>query len=370
MFKNLKQTNFKLQNLDQVYTRLLNKKIEHAQIKKVNSVTKIIGAQAKILNNINYYLKKTININTLIDFFDYFILILVILTLAVQAGNFILLLSSIINYLCNEFFNVNSSDLITCMVETNNTTNTTNTTTTKIIHSDGSWSNAVISIFIYGSGVLGFKLLRNGGTPGFRTFIILGTLAGLRRDALSKFVSNSINDPEFVKIHYFNWLWKTIWLDATKGEASVYLDKDAETLSKISEVTTNKFASSGGNLGEVVDKFLNGLFDNLKFLLEPVQVDYSNAVLAEQIHDLSIILFIFSILIIGMIIVLLFNIFIYINMDKIIKFFNNKFIKWYLVFNKKFIAIEIFMLGSTIIYFMYNLSVGIRFIATHPIIIN
>ena len=57
--KNLKQTNFKLQNLDQVYTRLLNKKIEHAQIKKVNSVTKIIGAQAKILNNINlgYVLK-------------------------------------------------------------------------------------------------------------------------------------------------------------------------------------------------------------------------------------------------------------------------------------------------------------------------
>ena len=87
-------------------------------------------------------------------------------------------------------------------------------------------------------------------------------------------------------------------------------------------------------------------------------------------NNATIILFIFSILIIGMIIVLLFNIFIYINMDKIIKFFNNKFIKWYLVFNKKFIAIEIFMLGSTIIYFMYNLSVGIRFIATHPIIIN
>ena len=254
------------------------------------------------------------------------------------------------------------------MVETNNTTNTattTNTTTTKIIHSDGSWNNTVRSLFIYGSGVLRFKLLRNGGSPGSRTFIIVSTLAG---DAISKFVSNSINDPEFVKNHYFNW--KTIWPDATKGEASVDLDKDAETLSKISEVTTNKFASSGGNLGEVVDKFLNGLFDNLKFLLEPVQVDYSNAVLAEQIHDLSIILFIFSILIIGMIIVLLFNIFIYINMDKIIKFFNNKFIKWYLVFNKKFIAIEIFMLGSTIIYFMYNLSVGIRFIATHPIIIN
>ena len=53
--QNLKQTNFKLQNLDQVYTRLLNKKIEHAQIKKVNSETKIIGTQAKILNNISLY---------------------------------------------------------------------------------------------------------------------------------------------------------------------------------------------------------------------------------------------------------------------------------------------------------------------------
>ena len=51
--QNLKQTNFKLQNLDQVYTRLLNKKIEHAQIKKVNSVTKIIAQakEAKSLNN-------------------------------------------------------------------------------------------------------------------------------------------------------------------------------------------------------------------------------------------------------------------------------------------------------------------------------
>ena len=51
--QNLKQTNFKLQNLDQVYTRLLNKKIEHAQIKKVNSETKIIAQakEAKSLNN-------------------------------------------------------------------------------------------------------------------------------------------------------------------------------------------------------------------------------------------------------------------------------------------------------------------------------
>lgn len=57
-------------------------------------------------------------------------------------------------------------------------------------------------------------------------------------------------------------------------------------------------------------------------------------------------------------------------MDKIIKFFNNNFISWYLVLNKKFISIEIFILGSTKLYFMYTLSIGIRFIVTHPIIIN
>ena len=72
----------------------------------------------------------------------------------------------------------------------------------------------------------------------------------------------------------------------------------------------------------------------------------------------------------GLIIVLIFNMFIYINMDRFINFFNNKFIKWYLVLNKKFISIEIFILGTTILYFMYTLSIGIRFIATHPIIIN
>ena len=57
-------------------------------------------------------------------------------------------------------------------------------------------------------------------------------------------------------------------------------------------------------------------------------------------------------------------------MDKIINYFNNKFFKWYLIFNKKMIGIEILILGSSIIYFMFNLINGIYFIATHPVIIN
>ena len=113
-----------------------------------------------------------------------------------------------------------------------------------------------------------------------------------------------------------------------------------------------------------------GIFNELKNILEPVSVNYSNEVLANQIYDLSILLFILSLTIVILIIFLLINITLYINMDRIIKIFNNKFIKWYLWTNKKFLSIEIFILGTTILYFMHSLITGIRFIATHPIIIN
>ena len=70
-----------------------------------------------------------------------------------------------------------------------------------------------------------------------------------------------------------------------------------------------------------------------------------------------------SILILG----LLINVLIVINGDKIINFFTNKYIKLYVKWNMKLIGLEVFGLGASILYFMYNLSMGIRFIATHPI---
>ena len=60
-----------------------------------------------------------------------------------------------------------------------------------------------------------------------------------------------------------------------------------------------------------------------------------------------------SLIIVGLIIVLLLNIILYINMDRIINFFNNKYVKWYLVINKKFLTVEIFILGGTILYFIF-----------------
>jgi hypothetical protein len=120
----------------------------------------------------------------------------------------------------------------------------------------------------------------------------------------------------------------------------------------------------------MLNTYINGIFEQFKFILEPIQVNYSNEILANQIYDLSILLFILSIIITGLIIVLIFNILILIYMDRFINYFKNKYIRWYLFFNKKIIKIEIFILGISILYFMYTLSNGILFIATHPIVIN
>ena len=305
---------------------------------------------------------RTLNLHTITNIIDCFILIIVIFALV---GNFIFLVSSLIHILC-EFFNVSGYNFICQMVgdnaPTETTTNISNTTTT-IIHSDGSWSNTIRSLFIYGTGAYRLHFLRAGGTPGSRAFVITSTIV---TDTVTRVINNTINDPSYVKNNYMNW--KAIWLNQSEGSAGVQVD--TETLNKLSNVTKNNFVGDGSNINELVQSLINSIFENLQFILEPVQVNYSTEMLADQIYHISILLFIVSILITGLIIVLLLNIFLYINMDRIINYFNNKFIKWYLTFNKKILGMEIFLLGGTILYFMYSLSVGLRFIATHPIIIN
>jgi hypothetical protein len=91
--------------------------------------------------------------------------------------------------------------------------------------------------------------------------------------------------------------------------------------------------------------------------------------LADQIYGLSIILFVLSVLIIGLLIAFMINVIILVYSDKLKEYFTNKYIRWYIAFNKKIIGIEICFLGGSILYFMYTLSYGIHFIATHPIII-
>lgn len=259
-----------------------------------------------------------------------------------------------------------TTDII-CNMISNSDHSTSHNTTVQITHTDAGWSNSIRQIFIYGTGVFRLSLLRSGGTPGQRTFVIATTLAS---EATTKALNNAINDPSYVKNHINNW--KQIWKDSETIE--IHVDNDNDSMSLINENMTqsnDNFNNFMGNqLNDFSDKFLNNIIDILKPVLSPVQVEYSNVLLADQIYGISIILFILSVLIIILLLAFMFNILILVYSDKLMNLFTNKYIRWYIAFNKKIIGIEICFLGGSILYFMYVLSYGIHFIATHPIIIN
>lgn len=322
---------------------------------------------SQIKSNILHYLislkgtKNSFNFNTMINYLDFLLLTIVIFALL---GDLLFLLSSIINHLI-EFYSINGLNIIHHVADTNSNVNITNNTTTTIIHDGGSWSNGIRSLIIYGAGGYRLILLRNVGYPGSRAFIIGSTIVGY---ALSRVLIHTINDPEYVRSHVTSW--RVLWKNFNRGEASVNVDPETINKLKPSSVINNKFIGGEDSLFNLSKELLNGIFDKLKFILEPVQVPYSNEILSQQINDLSILLFILSLSIFGLIVILLLNIVLYINMDRIINFFKNKFIRGYLLLNKKFLGLEIFMLGGTILWFMYSLIKAIHFIATHPIIIN
>ena len=112
------------------------------------------------------------------------------------------------------------------------------------------------------------------------------------------------------------------------------------------------------------------ILEHLKDFIAPQPSNFTVEVLSNQIHDISIILFVLSIVILLLIIALLFNIFILINSDRIINFFNNRYIKWYVGITMKFIGLEVFFLGGIIICLMHSLITGIQYIVQHPVIIT
>ena len=81
-------------------------------------------------------------------------------------------------------------------------------------------------------------------------------------------------------------------------------------------------------------------------------------------------LFLLSVAIIILILALILNILMWVYSDKLLNLFTNKYIRWYILYNKKVIGIEIAFLSISILYFMYKLSYGLHFIATHPITFN
>ena len=280
------------------------------------------------------------------------------------------------------FINLNEG---VCLMSSNVSTNT------QIIHDDGSWSNTVRSIFIYGTGGFRIWMNRASSTPGSR-FIIIGTT--LFADSASRVVNNIINDPMYVNNQKQGWslamgrngsahvipnqgtpldqALNTVPTAQARGLGQVVGQTASQNVSTSQNIgsgnnMSNNFISIENGLEEILNKTISTLMEYLKPILEPVQVSYSNEVLANQIYGLSVILFILSILIMILLVFFILNILVFIYSDKLMNYFSNKYIKWYININKKFIAIELFFLGTSLLYFMYILSYGIHFIATHPI---
>lgn len=323
-------------------------------------------------------------------------LILLILVISFLMNNISDIIINLIETISKFYLSVGGSDIILTMSDNINNTSTTtpastSVTQTQIIHNDGSWANTIRTLFIYGTGAMRLQILKGGGTATSKFITVAGTVGA---DYVSKILNNTINDPGYVREHYKNW--RLILGGDDASTAYVYTDSDKVTSKSmdeaISAVTSksstvsdsvsnstgsnntgvNKFISDDGinGIDEISNKIFSYIMDTLRPILEPVKVSYSNEILANQIYDISILLFVLSVLIMILFIAFIINMTVLIYSDRLLNYFTNRYIRWYITLNKKLIGIELIFLGSSILYFMYILSYGIHFIATHPIIIS
>jgi hypothetical protein len=152
------------------------------------------------------------NIKSLIKYMD---VLLIIVTAFLLIYNLTIILISLGQILSNLGLDINKNFITLMVKSSNNPIVSTHTalpgeshiTNVKFMHNDGGWANSIRSIFIYGTGVLRLTLLRSGGSPTSRAFVIGSTIAA---EAASKVLHNAINDPRYVKSHIESWrvLWK------------------------------------------------------------------------------------------------------------------------------------------------------------------
>lgn len=294
--------------------------------------------------------------------------------------------------------------------------NNTSRTTTTIIHDDSSWSTAVRSIFIYGAAGLRLRLEQLG--PRGRLLTVAGAVM---MDHASLAIRNALNDPSYIRRHYVNW--RAIWADDRErpGEVIIHTENDPLPTTYPEPASLNHLDSAGatdrvlnpvltsqsvggtsttvstttGEGASGAPSFLpseglsgnntffnwsnpNGgsgissstIIDPLVSILKPVSVDYSNVLLAEQIYGLAIFMFILTVAIVMLFIVFLFNAIILLYREKLLNYFTNKYLVFYLKLQSKVILIEFLFLSLAIFYGLYYLLLGLHFIATHPVIIN
>src|ERR1700710_2693355 len=103
-------------------------------------------------------MNKNINWKFLIKCID---LIIIVLVISFLIYDLMAILTSMIE---NLFKLLSNSEFVVYMAESSNNS-TNHTTNVQITHNDGSWSNGIRSLFIYGAGALRISMLKNGGTP-------------------------------------------------------------------------------------------------------------------------------------------------------------------------------------------------------------
>lgn len=86
-------------------------------------------------------------------------------------------------------------------------------------------------------------------------------------------------------------------------------------------------------INSITDTITISIIEYLQKIFAPVQVDFSIDLLSAQINGISIVLFIITICILLFFISLLFNFTVFIFSDKLLSYFKNKYVVWYLKLN-------------------------------------
>jgi hypothetical protein len=187
-----------------------------------------------------------------------------------------------------------------------------------------------------------------GGTPAQRFFIISASIA---TDGGGRILLNILNDPAYVRNHARNWEL----LLQSNGGVRVNVDPETDQILKIAESSGSGPAliigsgTTGGTVpgsgidgsGEIAkslfgldidfsnlsETILNKLASYLGYILKPVAVDFPIELLSSQIHFIGILLFVLTIFLVIFFFSLLFNITIFLLSDRLLAYFQNKYIK-------------------------------------------
>ena len=220
-------------------------------------------------------------------------------------------------------------------------------------------------------------------TPSQQFFILSTTILA---ESASRLITNSLNDPSYIRAQIHNM--RAIWQG--DDSANVYLNSHAvqgtgvnssNTLPGSSLVSPSVSSSAGVtdeiaknmlgvdiDLAKICESILSKIVNYLNYIFEPVQHTFTIDIMSNHIQNISILLFILTAIIFIFFISLLFNMTLFLFSERLLKYFTNKYILWYLKFNQKIIAFEIIILSGWIGYLLYVLLTGLHYIATHPVI--